>query len=146
MAVLIENRQKSRRLNLRRIKRDLNRALLSLGLQRSELSIVFVGDAEMRKLNRLYRQIDRTTDVLSFPLTETGFPRPGDPLGDIVVSMPKATAQAAEYGVSLRDEILRLLVHGLLHLVGYDHERNTYQKRRMQKKERELLDAVAQVD
>ncbi len=100
----------------------------------------------MRELNRVYRQIDRTTDVLSFHLTETGFPRPGDPLGDIVVSMPKATAQAAEYGVSLHDETLRLLIHGLLHLVGYDHERNTYQKRRMQKKERELLDAVAQVD
>lgn len=100
----------------------------------------------MRRLNRQYRGLDKTTDVLSFPLYEAGMLRPGDALGDIVISIPRAAAQAAAYGVSLRNELLRLLLHGLLHLIGYDHEKNTYQKRRMQRKEKELINALASVD
>lgn len=114
-----------------------------LGLRRSELSVVFVGDVLMKDLNTRYRGINRTTDVLSFPLTDSGFPDPGEPLGDIVISLPKAVEQSKAYGVTLHEELIRLLLHGLLHLVGYDHEKNAYQKRRMQKKERELLDALA---
>lgn len=112
----------------------------------------------MRKLNLLYRGLDKTTDVLSFPLTDhvtdrvpdqsnaKGMPLPGNALGDIVVSIPMAVAQAETYGVSFRNELLRLLIHGLLHLIGYDHEKNAYQKKRMQTKERELIDALTSVD
>jgi len=100
-------------------------------------------------MNARYRGIDRATDVLSFPLSDL---RPGvrtysshkapTPLGDIVVCLPKALSQADEYGCTFRQELLRLLVHGLLHLVGYDHEINAYQKRKMEIKERELRDAL----
>ncbi len=100
----------------------------------------------MQRLNRQYRGLDKTTDVLSFPLCETGLPGPGEALGDIVISIPRAEAQAQAYGVSFRNELLRLLLHGLLHLVGYDHEKNSYQKQRMQRKEKELIDALAPVD
>ena len=104
----------------------------------------------MRKLNLRYRGVDKTTDVLSFPLTDQvtnrGIPWPGNALGDIVVSIPRAVAQAETYGVSFRNELLRLLIHGLLHLIGYDHEKNAYQKKRMQTKEMELIDALASVD
>lgn len=100
----------------------------------------------MQRLNYQYRGLDKTTDVLSFPLHETGLLRPGDALGDIVVSIPRTAAQAEAYGVSFQNELLRLLLHGLLHLVGYDHEKNAYQKQRMERKEKELINALAPVD
>lgn len=116
-----------------------------LGLQQTELSVLFVNDRKMRELNALYRGVDRTTDVLSFPMADG--PAFGDsgPLGDIVISVPTAARQALEYGVTFREELLRLLVHGLLHLAGYDHEISAYQKRKMEKKEREILNAVQAV-
>ncbi len=103
----------------------------------------------MRIFNGLYRGVDRATDVLSFPLSDSavtadkvkGFDRPF-PLGDIVICVPKALSQAKEYGIPFREELRRLLVHGLLHLAGYDHELNAYQKMKMERKERELLDAL----
>jgi rRNA maturation RNase YbeY len=106
----------------------------------------------MRRLNALYRGVDRSTDVLSFPLSDEGLNplrnRCGNgplPLGDIIICVPKAQLQAKQYGIPFREETRRLLVHGLLHLVGYDHELNSYQKRKMEKKERELLDALKTV-
>jgi probable rRNA maturation factor len=103
----------------------------------------------MRRLNARYRGVDRSTDVLSFPLSGDGpavekyeSPDTPVPLGDIVICVPKALAQAEQYGMTFREEAQRLLVHGLLHLVGYDHELGDYQKRKMEKKERELLDAI----
>lgn len=96
----------------------------------------------MKRLNARYRGIDRSTDVLSFPMYDGK--RRGDPLllGDIVICVPKAALQAAEHRVRLYDELLRLLVHGLLHLLGHDHERNAVRRKRMEKKERELLNAL----
>lgn len=101
----------------------------------------------MKLINTLYRGIKKDTDVLSFPLLDRHLPQGpliNGPhiLGDIVISVPKALAQAEEFEVSFYDELLRLLVHGLLHLTGYDHEINTYQKKKMEKKERELFDAI----
>jgi rRNA maturation RNase YbeY len=97
----------------------------------------------MRSLNHAWRGKDRTTDVLSFSLREGAFPhiRP-DMLGDIVISVPVASRQAREEGHSLDREIDRLLVHGLVHLLGYDHERGPREARRMVHKERELLKGI----
>lgn len=106
----------------------------------------------MRELNRRYRGKATTTDVLSFPLIET----PGDGaalcppetsalpllLGDIVISLPQAQRQARAYGAPLYEEIFRLLVHGLLHLLGYDHERGRSPARTMKALEEELLAAL----
>lgn len=99
-----------------------------------------VNDPAMRRLNRTYRGKDRTTDVLSFPQMSYGNePQPSTLLGDIVISLPQARRQAREYGVSLYEEVSRLLVHGLLHLLGYDHEQSRYQARVMSALEEELL-------
>ena len=86
---------------------------------RGDVTLVLTGDAAVRRLNRRYRGSDRTTDVLSFELSSGD--RPGEPFGDIVVSVDAARRQARAYGVTAHDEILRLIVHGALHLCGHDH-------------------------
>ncbi len=85
-----------------------------------ELSILFTGDSELKRLNAKYRRVSRTTDVLAFP--SRGGPGPAT-LGDIIISLPAARRQAKAAGSSLERETLFLLVHGLLHLLGYDHAR-----------------------
>jgi probable rRNA maturation factor len=99
----------------------------------------------MRALNAHYRGLGRPTDVLSFPMSDGDSAAPTGLLGDIVICVPRALTQSGEYGVPFYDELRRLLVHGLLHLLGYDHERGAYQKRKMEKKERELLNALKTV-
>ena len=120
--------------------------MLLLGLQKSELSVMFVGSRMMARLNYTYRGKKGTTDVLSFPMDSCNQNSPCPALGDIVICVPSALVQAREYNILFYEELLRLLIHGLLHLSGYDHERNDYQKIRMRKKERELINAIAQVD
>ena len=98
-------------------------ALSSLGLSRSELSIALVDDREIARLNREWRSKRGPTDVLSFSLVEGDFSEHrGGLLGDVVISIETAARQAAERRRGLDDELARLMVHGLLHLVGHDHE------------------------
>lgn len=123
-----------------------------------EVSVLFVGDGKMHALNLRYRGIDKTTDVLSFPQYDGGelkkmLKRSSQvsdhsslPLGDIVISLERTRAQAKEHGLSFDEELARLLIHGLLHLFGYDHEKSAYQARKMRKMEGELLNAVEKVD
>ena len=85
------------------------------------VSILFTDDKEIHRLNREYRGKDKPTDVLSFSQLE-GEGAVGDSLGDIVISLVTASKQAEEFGVTEQEEVGRLLVHGLLHLYGYDHE------------------------
>ena len=105
---------------LRAMERSIDACLEAQGLAGSEVSLSIVDDQEMHELNLRYRSVDRTTDVLSFPLEDE---RPKEPclLGDIVVSAPQAVRQAEEYGHSLLREMSFLVVHGTLHLIGYDH-------------------------
>jgi probable rRNA maturation factor len=117
-----------------RIGRDARRLLRGLRLGRAELSILLVSDREMRTLNRRWRGRDRATDVLSFPQDDGR----GAILGDVVISVDTARRQAAEQGTPLRRETGRLLIHGLLHLLGYDHERSAGEALRMQRRERTL--------
>ncbi len=110
----------------------------------AEVSVLLVGDRFMRTLNRRYRGKDRTTDVLSFPFREGAFGSlRQDLLGDIVVSLPTAERQARQAGESVARELDRLLVHGLLHLLGYDHERGAREERRMRSRERRLLEMLS---
>ncbi|MDH4100076.1 MAG: rRNA maturation RNase YbeY, partial [Nitrospirota bacterium] len=94
-------------------------------------------------LNRDYRGKDKTTDVLSFSMHE-GEAIPGEEtlLGDVVISLPVAERQAAEKGHSLEQEVTILLIHGILHLLGYDHERGEEEARKMEGLERQLLKKV----
>ncbi len=87
-------------------------------------SVVFVSDDRMKQLNELFCDKDTTTDVLSFPHEPDEFDRDKDNLGDIVISVEQAHKQAAENGLTLENEIKQLILHGLLHLCGYDHERD----------------------
>ena len=89
-----------------------------------ELSITLVDDEDIQELNRIYRQQDRVTDVLSFPAEHMLADLDPDApriWGDVVVSLERAAEQAAEYGHSLRRELTFLVLHGVLHLLGYDH-------------------------
>lgn len=102
---------------------------------RATLSLHLVDDAEIARLNRRHRGIDRPTDVLSFslvdPCVEQSFVLPPGEvreLGDVVISYPRVVSQAAEYGHSVERELAYLMVHGLLHVLGYDHEVESEQR------------------
>ena len=127
----------------RRLGRDARRLLASLHLSHAELSLLLVSDREMHRLNRSWRGKDRPTDVLAFAQAEGPGGAPEGLLGDVVISVDTARRQAVELGHSLAREAARLLVHGLLHLLGYDHERSAAEARRMERKERALLRALA---
>ena len=103
--------------NLRAAAEEDATALLTAAqLDGVQLSLTLCDDAFIHALNREYRSVDRPTDVLSFPLDDDVL------LGDVVISLDTAAAQAAQRGHELRDELRVLLVHGLLHVLGYDHE------------------------
>jgi probable rRNA maturation factor len=99
-----------------RVRRGLRESRVQTPKSKEEISVLFCGDTRMRTLNRRYRGQDTSTDVLSFPATQ------GSLLGDIVVSVPYAARQARRRGDRTGREIERLLVHGYLHLLGFDHE------------------------
>lgn len=124
-------------------RRDARAALAALGLGPCELSLALVDDEEMRALNRDWRGKDRTTDVLAFPQSEPGEESPGGLLGDVVVSVPTAERQAAARGHAVEEEIRTLLVHGILHLLGHDHERSPADARRMFRLQREVVASLA---
>lgn len=108
-----------------------------------EVSLLLVDDPTIRKLNREYRGLDRPTDVLSFALNEGDPPDPSPEMwGDIVVSVECALRQAEEYGHSFEMEMTRLLIHGALHLLGYDHEISENEDERMRMREAEILHAL----
>lgn len=125
------------------------RVLSAVGESRSELSLELIGERRMRRLNREYRKKDRPTDVLAFPIREAVMPRGMRPvtqmLGDVVISLPTAVRQAREARRSIDDELAMLLVHGVLHLCGYDHERNQREAARMARRERALFHWISPV-
>jgi probable rRNA maturation factor len=144
MNIRITNKLRKRRLPIAVLGTKLEKLLRSLGLPDAELSVLFIGDRAMRTLNHSWRKKDRTTDVLSFPLREGRFIHiQPDMLGDIVISVPAAARQADKAGHSLIVELERLLVHGLVHLLGYDHEQGLKEARSMEQKERQFLKRIS---
>ena len=116
-----------------------------LELKNASITIIVTDDAYIRSINREYRGHDEPTDVISFSNRDNPFPEIGadyEEIGDLYISIEKADRQAVEYRVSLDDEMKRLLVHGLLHLVGYDHERSDDDEEIMLKKEDELCRGI----
>jgi rRNA maturation RNase YbeY len=112
-----------------------------LDREQAELSLALVGDAEIRKLNAQYRGKDYATDVLSFPADDE-FSAPVHLLGDVVISLDKTRAQAKERGRSVNEELAILLIHGIVHLLGYDHERSARDARIMARVERRIHRAL----
>jgi probable rRNA maturation factor len=120
--VSVRTTLKGRRLYLRRLSRIADRILAKHNVTGSELSILIAGDSKLRRLNRVYRNIDRSTDVLAFPQDLPYGPTLGCRLlGDVVISADRAQRQARAAGRPLRDELMLLVAHGVLHLLGYDH-------------------------
>lgn len=123
--------------------------LSAVGESRSELSLELIGDRRMQRLNREYRTKDRPTDVLAFPIREAILPGGLRPvtqmLGDVVISLPTAVRQARDAGRSIDDELAMLLIHGVLHLCGYDHERNPQEAARMARRERAVFHRISPV-
>ncbi|MGN0560896.1 MAG: rRNA maturation RNase YbeY [Candidatus Fimenecus sp.] len=110
----------------------------------AEISVTFVDDTRIQELNKQHRNIDKATDVLSFPLGENGVydvnPETGAKLlGDIVISMERAVQQAEEYGHPLQREVAFLTVHSMLHLLGYDHVNGGLEAVHMREKEEAVL-------
>ncbi len=113
----------AKKVPVRRLKKAARRILGLLHQDGVELSLALVGDEEIRKLNARYRNKNGPTDVLSFPSKEH-LP-PGEKiLGDVVISVEQANRQAKKRGKALDEEMETLLIHGILHILGYDHERS----------------------
>jgi rRNA maturation RNase YbeY len=121
------------------VRRVARASLRHLGEVPTTLSVALVDEATMQDLNRRWRGKDRPTDVLAFAQREGEAQHDSSLLGDVVISVPTAQSQAAARGRPLDTEITELLVHGILHLLGYDHERSPAEARRMRARTREIL-------
>jgi probable rRNA maturation factor len=141
MKVQIENKQKIIKLNRRKIRSTVTKLLRQLDCPDKELSLLFVNDKTIQLLNKQYLGKDRPTNVLSFSLQEGKYNYINPHLlGDIVISVDTALKDATAAGLSLEEEIDVLITHGLLHLLGYNHENTTAEEtRKMRVKERKLL-------
>ena len=109
-----------------------SRALKAAPAAAANVTIAFVSDRQMRELNRQWRGKTGTTDVLSFPAGEDEYANPdGSNLGDVVISLEQAARQAKEHDLTVDEEIAQLILHGLLHLCGYDHETDSGEMNRL---------------
>jgi rRNA maturation RNase YbeY len=123
----IVDRQRKRVMDGERWERFAGRALKVVPAEGAGVTVVFVSDRAMGALNRRWRGKRGTTDVLSFPAGQDEFEKSatdGATLGDVVISVERADRQAAEHGLSFEREVEQLILHGMLHLCGYDHERD----------------------
>ena len=120
----------------------INYTINKMNIKDSVFDIIFIDDEEMHKMNKTYRGIDRTTDVLSFALNDNKHINAIiNSLGDIFISIPKMKSQAIEYEHSEKRELSFLVVHGLLHLLGYDHM-NESDEKIMFSLQKEILDEL----
>lgn len=112
----------------------------------ASLTVILTTNEGIRAVNKQYRKKNKPTDVISFAYSEEPFPgeekTAATELGDIYISLEKAAEQSSDYGLTLAEEIKRLLIHGTLHLLGYDHERSKEDAKIMQAEEERLFDAV----
>lgn len=119
------------RLNARALGGWLEKLVEELAPAADSVGVRFAGDRTVRRLNRDFRDRDKATDVLSFPGEESP---EGRHLGDIVISIPTAERQAEERGATLEDEVKLLLLHGVLHCLGYDHETDRGEMERLERR------------
>lgn len=140
MTEIISNQRKTK-LDWQVFEEFADRALILIEEAKNKTpTIAFVSDRRMRELNNEFRGKNSTTDVLSFPFEPDEFDARDDFLGDIVISLEQAQKQAAENGLDLETEIKQLILHGILHLCGYDHETDGGE---MNRRELSLRDKLA---
>ena len=143
MPVFINDNHKDHFINIELLKTRGESILLILEHENHELSVLLSDDKNIRTLNKQYRGIDQTTDVLSFSQSKKEETEPSSHLmGDVVISTVTAKRQASEHGLTLEEEIVLLLIHGTLHLLGFDHERSGEEAYQMKKKTQELFSRI----
>jgi probable rRNA maturation factor len=136
----VVNRQRKQPIDCERWQAFATKAAQALPVTAAGVTVAFVSDRAMRELNRMWRGKRATTDVLSFPAEQAEFEEAaGSTLGDIVISIEQAARQAKEHGLSFENEIAQLIVHGLLHLSGYDHETDHGEMNRLELRLRKRL-------
>ena len=143
MPVELVRRAAGRKFSSRRLKQVALAVLQLTGQQEVELSLALIGNAEMRKLNAKYRHKDYPTDVLSFA-APADFPAGARLLGDVIISLDKAAEQARQRRHTLDREVATLLIHGIVHLLGYDHERSAKDARIMARIEKKIADKLCE--
>ena len=137
------NRQRRRKLVVKRWRDFGERALQSIRKDDQSATIVFVSDQVIRNLNKKFRGKDYATDVLSFPTEPAPFETENQSqLGEVVISVERAAAQAKEQGLSFSREVEQLILHGLLHLSGYDHETDNGKMNRLEIRLRQKLGII----
>ena len=134
----VVNRQRKVRIDPKRWRVFSERALETIATDTQDATIAFVSDRQIRELNRRFRGIDKPTDVLSFQAEESTRPLSNN-LVDIAISLERAVIQSEENHLALDDEISQLILHGLLHLCGYDHETDNGQMNRLELRLRKKL-------
>jgi probable rRNA maturation factor len=141
MPISIEDRQKRFKIDRRRLRSSLKKLMKTLGCEKGELALLIVDDDQIREINREYLKRDHPTNVISFAMTEGEFGSINPQLlGDIVISAETAAHDAEAGDIELMDEIEFLAIHGLLHLLGYEHENAPpSEAEKMTRRERELF-------
>ncbi len=136
----IINRQRSKPINAKQLREFGERALRTIGPSKQVATFVFVSDAAIRKLNKQFRGKDQVTDVLSFPNEAEPFEAENQSqLGEVVISVQRAADQAKQNRLTFSNEVEQLILHGLLHLCGYDHETDDGEMNRLEVKLRKKL-------
>lgn len=134
------NRQRKVSLDVERWRAFTEKALGVVPAEGAGVTVAFVSDRLMRELNRMWRHQRGTTDVLSFPAAQDEFEKAeGASLGDVVISVEQAARQAREHGLEFDEEVSQLILHGLLHLCGYDHETDKGEMNRLELRLRRRL-------
>ena len=143
MEVLIKNRQSSCGISLEKIEQSVKVILDALNCPEGEISILIVDDPQMEKLNSEYLNRYGPTNVIAFPMREGEFSHLSPQLlGDVVISTDTAAKEAQNSGMSMEQRLNELLVHGILHLFGYNHETSEQDARKMEGKSRKLLELI----
>jgi len=140
MGILIDDRQKEYKIVNAKLQKRAQAILNALGSPEGELSILVVDDSEIKTLNKNYLNRSGPTNVIAFPMKEGDFSEINPQLlGDVVISIETASREALQSGISTEERFAQLLVHGILHLFGFDHEKSEKDARKMEKKSNELL-------
>ena len=143
MEVLIENRQNRHRLSKQKIQTTVRRILNALGYPDAQLSILIVNDDRIAEFNKSYLNHEGPTNVISFPMLEGPFSDiTPQLLGDVVISVDTAYREAEEAGMEMTERFNQLLIHGILHLTGYDHIHSEAEAELMEQKSEELMNLI----
>ncbi|MBU4287270.1 MAG: rRNA maturation RNase YbeY [Proteobacteria bacterium] len=143
MKVLIDNRQNNHKISPEMVQKKARAILNALDCPDGELSILIVNDSQIEALNKQYFNRYSPTNVIAFPMREGKFTNISPQLlGDVVISVETAHKEGINAGISMEERLIQLLIHGILHLFGYDHETTEQETIKMEKKNEELMKLI----